>query len=121
MERESGRMSPSSALRSVPFGAAAACALLMAWAAPAAPAAGLGRADDGSDSTGARGASSRPLASGGISMDEAVDMAQRRYNARVVRAEASEVDGRRVYVLRLLSADGRVWVVRVDAQSGAMQ
>jgi uncharacterized membrane protein YkoI len=54
-------------------------------------------------------------------MDAAVDMAQRRYNARVVRAEVAEVNGRRVYVLRLLSADGRVWAVRVDAQSGAME
>ncbi len=84
-------------------------------------AAAPGSTDGGSVATDARGPSSRVLASGGISMDEAVDMAQRRYNARVVRAEASEIDGRRVYVLRLLSADGRVWVVRVDAQSGAMQ
>ena len=48
-------------------------------------------------------------------MDEAVDLAQRRYNARVVRAEVSERDGRRVYLLRLLSDDGRVFNVRVDA------
>jgi uncharacterized membrane protein YkoI len=64
---------------------------------------------------------SRTLGSGSISLDEAVDMAQRRFNARVVRAEVSESDGRRVYVLRLLSSDGRVWSVRVDAQSGSMQ
>lgn len=58
----------------------------------------------------------------GISMDEAVDRAQKRFNARVVRAEVSEQDGRRVYVLRLLSeGDGRVFVVRVDAETGAMQ
>jgi len=56
-----------------------------------------------------------------ISLDEAIDMAQRRYNARVVRAEVSERDGRRVYVLRLLSDDGRVFNVRVDAATGAMQ
>lgn len=56
-----------------------------------------------------------------ISMDEAIDMAQRRYNARVVRAEVSERDGRRVYVLRLLSDDGRVFNVRVDAATGSMQ
>jgi uncharacterized membrane protein YkoI len=60
-------------------------------------------------------------ASGGISLDEAVDLAQRRFNARVVRADVSEADGRRVYVLRLLSENGRVWTVRVDAQSGAIQ
>ena len=55
-------------------------------------------------------------------LDEAVDRAQKRYKARVVRAETSESGGRIVYVLRLLSEeDGRVWTVRVDAQSGQMQ
>jgi uncharacterized membrane protein YkoI len=58
----------------------------------------------------------------GMSLDEAVDRAQKRYKARVVRAETSESGGRIVYVLRLLSEeDGRVWTVRVDAQSGQMQ
>lgn len=58
----------------------------------------------------------------GVSMDEAIDRAQRRYRARVVRAERSESGGRVVYVLRLLSdEDGRVFTVRVDAQTGAMQ
>ena len=53
---------------------------------------------------------------------EAVDRAQKRYKARVVRAETSESGGRIVYVLRLLSEeDGRVWTVRVDAQSGQMR
>lgn len=58
----------------------------------------------------------------GMSLDEAVDRAQKRYNARVVRAETSESGGRLVYVLRLLSdEDGRVFTVRVDAQTGQMQ
>lgn len=58
----------------------------------------------------------------GLSLDEAVDRAQKRYKARVVRAETSESGGRVVYVLRLLSdEDGRVWTVRVDAQTGQMQ
>ena len=58
----------------------------------------------------------------GISLDEAIDRAQKRYRARVVRAEQSESGGRVVYVLRLLSdEDGRVFTVRVDAQSGAMR
>jgi uncharacterized membrane protein YkoI len=56
-----------------------------------------------------------------ISMDEAVDLAQRRYKARVVRAEVSERGGRRVYLLRLLSEDGRVFNVRVDAATGSIQ
>ncbi len=64
---------------------------------------------------------SRSLADRRISMDEAVDLAQRRYNARVVRAEVSERDGRRIYLLRLLSDDGRVFNVRVDAATGSIQ
>lgn len=63
-----------------------------------------------------RGPSSAPQE--GISLDEAVDRAQRRYNARVVRAETREDGGRRVHVLRLLSDDSRVWTVRVDASTG---
>jgi uncharacterized membrane protein YkoI len=58
----------------------------------------------------------------GISLDEAIDRAQKRFRARVVRAEQSQSGGRVVYVLRLLSdEDGRVFTVRVDAQTGAMQ
>lgn len=59
-----------------------------------------------------------PNAQSGISKDQAIEEAQRRYKARVVRAEVSEANGRRVYVLRLLSDEGRVWTVRVDAETG---
>jgi hypothetical protein len=59
----------------------------------------------------------RPLAE--VSLDQAVQMAERRYAAKVVKVAVSEVDGRRVYVLRLLSDQGRVWTVRVDAGSGS--
>jgi uncharacterized membrane protein YkoI len=59
---------------------------------------------------------------GDLSLDEAIDRAQKRYRARVVRAEQVEQGGRVVYVLRLLSdEDGRVFTVRVDARSGDMQ
>jgi uncharacterized membrane protein YkoI len=59
---------------------------------------------------------------GDLSLDEAIDRAQKRYRARVVRAEQVEQGGRVVYVLRLLSDDdGRVFTVRVDARSGDMQ
>lgn len=56
----------------------------------------------------------------GISLDEAVQRAQRRYNARAVKAEVSGDGERRVYVIRLMNDSGRVWTVRVDAQSGNM-
>jgi uncharacterized membrane protein YkoI len=56
----------------------------------------------------------------GISLDQAVEMAQRRYRAKAVKAQTVESGGRRVHQIRLLSAEGKVWTVRVDAQSGAM-
>ena len=54
----------------------------------------------------------------GISLDQAIESAERRYRARVVRADEVNQQGRRVYVLRLLSEEGRVWTVRVDAETG---
>lgn len=72
------------------------------------------------------GAAERPrvddsfrLAQRSMSMDDAIRMAEQRFNAKVVRASVSEANGRRVYVLRLVSNDQRVFSVRVDAESGA--
>lgn len=56
----------------------------------------------------------------GVSLDQAVEMAQRRYRAKAVRAETIRQGEKRVHQIRLLSADGKVWNVRVDAESGAM-
>lgn len=60
----------------------------------------------------------RAARQGGLTMDQAVEMAERRFHARVVRASREEENGRVVYVLRLLSDQGRVWTVRVDAETG---
>jgi uncharacterized membrane protein YkoI len=59
-----------------------------------------------------------PRTLAGISMDQAIQMAERRYRARVVRADVIDMNGHRVYVLRLLSEQGRVWTVRIDAETG---
>jgi uncharacterized membrane protein YkoI len=59
-----------------------------------------------------------PRSMSGISLDQAIEIAERQYNARVVKANEQNVNGRRVYVLRLLSEQGRVWTVRVDAETG---
>jgi uncharacterized membrane protein YkoI len=56
-----------------------------------------------------------------ISMDQAVKMAEQRFHARVVKAEAQKNGPQTVYVLRLLNESGKVWTVHVDAASGAMQ
>jgi hypothetical protein len=57
----------------------------------------------------------------GISLDEAVSRAEQQYRARVVRTDVQDEDGRKVYVLKLLSEDGRVFTVRIDAATGRMR
>jgi hypothetical protein len=57
----------------------------------------------------------------GVSLDEAVSRAEAQYHARVVRTDVQDEDGRRVYVLKLLSDNGRVFTVRIDAATGRMR
>ena len=57
----------------------------------------------------------------GMSLDEAVRMAEAQYRARVVRTDVQDEDGRKVYVLKLLSDGGRVVTVRIDAATGRMR
>jgi uncharacterized membrane protein YkoI len=64
----------------------------------------------------AQGPSAQPAK---LSMDQAVRLAQRRFRARVVRAETQTQGDRTIYVLRMLDGTGRVFAVRVDASSGA--
>jgi uncharacterized membrane protein YkoI len=59
-------------------------------------------------------------AQAGISLDQAVQMAQSRYQAKAVRAQTVDNGGRRVHQIRLLSADGKVLNVTIDAETGAM-
>jgi len=59
-------------------------------------------------------------AEGGQSLDAVVAQVEKRYNARVVRVETRQHKGRTIYVLRLLNAEGKVWTVQVDADSGAV-
>jgi uncharacterized membrane protein YkoI len=60
------------------------------------------------------------VATSSVSMDQAVKMAEQRFNARVVRAETQHEGDHTVYILRLLNDAGRVWTVRVDAANGAI-
>jgi hypothetical protein len=57
----------------------------------------------------------------GISLDQAVRMAEAQFHARVVRTDVVDEDGRKVYVLKLLSEGGRVITVRIDAATGRMR
>jgi uncharacterized membrane protein YkoI len=56
----------------------------------------------------------------GVSMEQAVKMSEKRYHARVVKAEAQKNGGHTVYVLRLLNDSGHVWTIRVDAATGSV-
>jgi hypothetical protein len=56
-----------------------------------------------------------------LTMDQAVKNVERQYHARVVKAETQREGERTTYVLRLLDDAGKVWTVRVDAASGAVQ
>jgi len=60
----------------------------------------------------------RAMADRAISLDEAVARAERRHDARAVRAEEKRRDNRIVYRIRLLGSDGRVFEVTVDAETG---
>jgi uncharacterized membrane protein YkoI len=53
-------------------------------------------------------------------MDQAVKMAEQRFKARVVRAEAQHDGVRTIYVLKMLNEAGHVWTVRVDAANGGI-
>ncbi|MBX3702752.1 MAG: PepSY domain-containing protein [Steroidobacteraceae bacterium] len=53
-----------------------------------------------------------------ITLDEAVAQAERRYNARAIRAEEKRSGDRIEYRIRLLGADGRVFEVTIDAGAG---
>jgi hypothetical protein len=60
------------------------------------------------------------LAGGGISLNQAISMVERRFKARVVRSDVRQEGDRKIYVLRLLDDAGNAQVVRVDAASGAI-
>ena len=90
---------------------AALCLLLASAALPAADVFAAGGQRD-------RDRNERALAERAISLDEAVARAERRYQARVVKAEEKRHDDRIEYRIRLLGEDGRVFEVRVDAASG---
>lgn len=55
----------------------------------------------------------------GMSKDRVIKQVESRYKARVVRAEEKRTkDGRLYYEIRLLSEDGLVINIKVDAESG---
>jgi uncharacterized membrane protein YkoI len=70
---------------------------------------------------GANASAAAPPPAHELSMDQAVRNVEHQYHARVVKAETQHQGERTTYVLRLLDDSGKVWTVRVDAASGAVQ
>jgi hypothetical protein len=55
----------------------------------------------------------------GVSREQATSMAQSRYPGRVVSARTVQMGERSVHEIRILGADNRVNIVRIDAQTGS--
>ena len=62
-----------------------------------------------------------PEAQAPLSLDAAVELVKKRYEARVVRAEEAREGDEPIYRIRLLAADGRVFTVKVYARTGRME
>ncbi len=60
----------------------------------------------------------RTVQRSGVSLQQATQLATRRFPGRVVRAETIVTGGRQVHVIRILSEDNRVRTVRIDADTG---
>lgn len=56
-----------------------------------------------------------------LSLDEAVEMVRRKTGGRVLSADRVERDGRTWYRIRVLVAEGKVRVYRVDPATGRMR
>ena len=56
-----------------------------------------------------------------VSLNEAADLVQRRTGGRVLSAQAAQEGGREVYRIKVLTANGEVRIVRVDAATGQME
>ncbi len=55
---------------------------------------------------------------GGVSLQQAIEIATRRHGGRVVSARTVTRNGRTVHEIRLHAEDGRVRTVRIDAETG---
>lgn len=87
---------------------------------PAAQAFGRHKATHRPDGSGspAQALVEPPRLLAGKSTDRIIGEIERKHRAKVIQVKESEAGGRKVLVLRLLSEEGRVWTVRVDAETG---
>ncbi|MCU7846745.1 MAG: PepSY domain-containing protein [Candidatus Thiodiazotropha sp. (ex Lucinoma kastoroae)] len=60
-------------------------------------------------------------ARGDISLDQAVQQAKERVGGRVISAETRERDGRQIHNVRILTKEGKVRRLRINAEGGRRQ
>ncbi len=60
-------------------------------------------------------------ARGDISLDQAVEQARERVGGRVISAETREREGRRVHNVRILTEEGKVRRLQINAEGGRNQ
>jgi uncharacterized membrane protein YkoI len=60
-------------------------------------------------------------ARGDMSLDQAVEQAKQRLDGRVISAETRERDGERVHNVRILTKDGKVRRLRINADRDRRQ
>ena len=53
-----------------------------------------------------------------VSLDQAVAMVRRQTSGRIIKASTRRSNGRAVHHVRVLTRDGKVFTVRIDAASG---
>ncbi|MES9990359.1 MAG: PepSY domain-containing protein [Candidatus Thiodiazotropha sp.] len=53
-----------------------------------------------------------------MSLDQAVEQAKQRLGGRVISAETRERDGKRVHNIRILTKEGKVRRLRINAEGG---
>lgn len=60
-------------------------------------------------------------ASAEMSLDQAVEQAKQRLGGRVISAETRERDGKRIHNVRILTKEGKVRRLRINAEGGRRQ
>jgi len=60
----------------------------------------------------------RPMARDRMSLDQAAAMVRRQTGGRIIKASSRTSNGRTIHSIRVLTRDGKVFTVRVDAASG---
>lgn len=58
---------------------------------------------------------------GGMSLDEAIVVVRQQTGGKVLRARSRTTDGRTVHEIRVLTDEGLVKTLTIDAQSGRVQ